>query len=968
MHRTALTGGAILEREHELGRIDALLEAARGGAGTAVVVEGVAGIGKTRLLAEAGARARDLGSRVLSARGGELEREFSFGVVRQLFEPVLQRATTDQRAQWLAGAAALAAPIAAGIAPERGAGPVDPTYGILHGLYWLTANVAHEAPLVLLVDDAQWADESSLRFLLHLLPRIDALPVALAVAMWPWNPEADSKALGALAADRSVERLELMPLSLIAVLEQVREGLGEDVAPAFAAACHAATDGNPFYLHELLSEALAQALPPTAEAASRVATLDPTAISRSVLARLAPLPDSSVKFARAVAILGDGAPMRRAAALAGLDGTSAGEAADALANAGILAADDTLSFRHPILRSAVEATLSPRERARAHVQAAALLADEGAPAERIAVHLLATQPDGNPTVVRTLLQAAESAVANGAPEAAAAYLERALAEPPPMEVMGAVLLELGRVELMAGRSSSIEHLCEALDAVTEPEQVAAAARALASALAVTQCVPEAVEVLLTAIERLGEADHDLALGLQAELAIGSSDPRTAPAVAGRLQSIAKGLRGQTPNERLALAAASLMRSPGNRGETADEAAERVQRTLSEGRLGVEHPDSFIAMEASYNAAQTLLMADRLEAVESLASGLLARARARGSVRDFITTMTLSSVIAYQRGSIARAEGDARVAVDALRELAVAGAATSRSVAALVDALVERSELDEADRLLREHGLDGHLLEHLFHNNLLLSRARLRLAQRRTAEGIADLLALEERLRPGGFLRLEFGWRAELALAYARQGDTAEAQRRAADLDRMAARWGTPRAIGAASRTQGLLADGEEALRLLQSSASLLGPSPARLELARSLCELGAALRRRGLRTQAREPLGRALELAYACRAVALEKRVREELRAAGARPRRVHREGVDALTASELRIAELAASGLSNREIAQALFVTAKTVEMHLSNGYRKLGIHGRSELASRLTREGGYTMGRRGDAPSSRR
>lgn len=816
------------------------------------------------------------------------------------------------------------------------------------------ANIAHERPLVLVVDDAQWADESSLRFLVHLLRRIDALPLACVIAMRPWNSEADSKALGVIASDHSLERLEPMPLSLVAVLEQMRQVIGENVAPTFAAACHAATDGNPFYLNELLGEALGQGLPPTDEAASRVLTLDAAAITRSVRARLAPLPDSATEFARAVAILGDGTPIRRAAALAGLDRTSAGEAADALANAGILATDDTLSFRHPILRSAVEATLSPHERARAHAEAATLLADEGASADRIAVHLLATHFDGNPTVVRTLRQAAESAVASGAPEAAATYLERALAESPPIGVMGAVLLELGMVELMAGRSSSIEHLHEALDAVTDPDEVAAAARALASALAATQCVPEAIEVLLAAIERLREADHDLALGLHAELAIGSSDPRTAPTVAGNLQSIAEGLRGQTPNERLVLAAASLVRSPDNLWETADEAAERAQGTLSDERLHTEHRDSFIAMEASYNAAQTLLMADRLEVVEGLTRGLLERARARGSVRDFITTMTLSSVIAYQRGSIASAAEDARAAVDALRELMVAGAATSRSVAALVEALVERGELDEADGLLREHHLDGHLLEHLFHNNLLLGRGRLRLAQRRTPEGIADLLELEKRLRPGGFLRLEYCWRADLVLAYARQGDTAEANRRAADLVKLAARWGTPRAIGVALRTQGLLlADGAEAPRLLESSASLLAQSPARHELARSLCELGAALRRHGLRAQARAPLDRALDLARDCGAVVLEKRVREELRAAGARPRRGHGEGMDALTASELRIAELAASGLSNREIAQALFVTTKTIEMHLSNGYRKLGIRSRSQLAARLTPEG---------------
>jgi DNA-binding CsgD family transcriptional regulator len=153
-------------------------------------------------------------------------------------------------------------------------------------------------------------------------------------------------------------------------------------------------------------------------------------------------------------------------------------------------------------------------------------------------------------------------------------------------------------------------------------------------------------------------------------------------------------------------------------------------------------------------------------------------------------------------------------------------------------------------------------------------------------------------------------------------------------------WGTPRALGMALHAAGRL---EEAV-------AVLGPSPARLEYAHALTDLGAALRRANQRAAARDPLRQALDVADACGAEPLAERARHELHAAGGRPRRPRISGVDALTASERRIAEMAAGGLTNPEIAQALFVTRKTVEAHLGAAYRKLDIRSRSELPAALS------------------
>jgi DNA-binding CsgD family transcriptional regulator len=163
------------------------------------------------------------------------------------------------------------------------------------------------------------------------------------------------------------------------------------------------------------------------------------------------------------------------------------------------------------------------------------------------------------------------------------------------------------------------------------------------------------------------------------------------------------------------------------------------------------------------------------------------------------------------------------------------------------------------------------------------------------------------------------------------------------------RFGGQRALGVASRVAGLVEGGSRGIELLTESVSALSSSPALLERAKSLTELGAAQRRGGHRQRAREPLAEGLDLAARCGARPLVARAREELVASGSRPRREWRKGVDALTPTELRVARLAAEGNTNRAIAQAMYVTVKTVEGHLASVYRKLEIPGRGELDAAL-------------------
>jgi len=235
-----------------------------------------------------------------------------------------------------------------------------------------------------------------------------------------------------------------------------------------------------------------------------------------------------------------------------------------------------------------------------------------------------------------------------------------------------------------------------------------------------------------------------------------------------------------------------------------------------------------------------------------------------------------------------------------------------------------------------------------------ARGRLRLAQGRAADALADFQARGALFGPDvwGMPVREVGYvhaRSGAALALLQLGDHKRG-RELADAELADVRvFGAPRALGIALRVAGLARGGEEGLALLRESAAALDGWPSVLERARSLAEFGAALRRSGERAAARDPLARALELAVRCGARPLAARAREELKAAGARPRRPWRTGVEALTPSELRVARLAAEGRSNREIAAELYVTLKAVEGHLAHAYAKLGIEGRGQLAPAL-------------------
>ena len=232
--------GRLLERERELDTLAAVIGAAADGRAGFVLVQGPAGIGKSRLLIEARVLAEERGLSVRSARGGELERDFPFGIVRQLFES--QLVDESERSRLLSGAAREAAP-AFGQNEGRGADepPAEGTFAVLHGLFWLTVNLCSERALLLAVDDLHWCDSASLRFLAYLARRLEDLPVALVASLRSSEPEADQAILEELISEPHAQVLIPGPLTAAAVTEIVRDRLGEGVETAFTAACHSST-------------------------------------------------------------------------------------------------------------------------------------------------------------------------------------------------------------------------------------------------------------------------------------------------------------------------------------------------------------------------------------------------------------------------------------------------------------------------------------------------------------------------------------------------------------------------------------------------------------------------------------------------------------------------------------------------------------------------------------------------------
>jgi DNA-binding CsgD family transcriptional regulator len=930
------TAAGVLDRTDELLEIDRSLRRVLDRDGHVLLVEGPPGIGKTALLRELRRRATSRVTTVLHARGGELEHGFGFGVVRQLLEAHFVR---NGRGGLLTGAARLAEPVFSGVA-DVGTGTNAEPFAALHGLYWLVATIADAGPLVLVVDDVHWADEPSLRFLRHLATRLDGMPVLLVLAARPDAEARSDPLVGSLLLEAREAILRPRPLGRATVGRLVGRALGSEPGPALVAACHDASGGNPFLLAELLLE-LRQVDHP---GPATVLALGPERVSSAILRRVGRLAPEAPALARSAAVLGDQARLAECAELAGLGTARAVELAAGLADLAVLEHAEPLRFVHPVVRTAVYRAIPVVERGALHARAAKLLASRGVDPEQVAVHLLATTPSGDADVADALREAARLALRRGAPDSAVTLLRRALDEPPDTDLRPHLLLALGTAEHELSMVEARRHLREAAETGGDPLVRARALAVLAVNIQLEAVEQRAnVESYTRAADEVRDLDPLLASELEAaRLGALLFNPDLHPRFedeADRFRDAPTGTAGGC------LLLSFALRAALGRGAPVDEVGDLAERAAAHPQWE-RHTGNFWRVNTVFG----LIAAERFDLAEQLLGRALEHATRAGSSLRAASMLVLRGTVRQRRGDLRGAEGDLRSIAPPSRPAHPARPATV--VATLVEVYADQGRIDDGEAVLRSYGHDIDDPSLVVAPHLLLARGRLRAAAGQHLLARPDLeLALHRYAQSRWLIPGHHETRVALSATLHALGEDADAD--AAELAgqtlRDAEQAGSRRHIGGALRVCGLLHGGSSGLQLLERAVDVLIRSPSQLWRAEALVDLGTAQRRAGHQVDARATLRTGLEIVERCGARPLAERAGAELRAAGARPRRAAVSGVDALTASERRVAELAASGKANKDIAQALFVTLRTVELHLSNGYRKLGITSRHELAAAI-------------------
>ncbi len=904
-HRPAAASGPsdLVDRDRELAALRRAVDDATAGSGRLVLIEGSSGIGKTRLLVEAGRLGSAAGVRLLSARASELERAFGFGTVRQLFEPTLL--DPARRETLLGGAARGARPIFDAVGDDQ----PDGSFAALHGLYWLTVNLTVDGPVMLAVDDVQWCDAASLRFLAYLVKRLDGLPVLVVMTVRTGEPQPADGLLAELLLEPFATVLRPQALSCAAAAAVVRTRL-DGADGAFVETCHRTTSGNPLLLRQLVRALESEGVPPDVVHADTVRAVGSRAVSSLVMLRLRRMPPAAVEAARAVALVGPDADLPAIAALTGLPEDRAAEALDLLSRGEILADTPPLRFVHPLVQDAVYHDVSAGERALWHERAARILLDRGAPAERVAAHLLLAPHRGDAATVRVLRAAARAAAGCGASDTAVTLLRRALDEPPSVRDRIDLLVELGRLESMIDGSAAISHLTEAYGSLNDPAERAELAMVIARTQAFAGRRGTATGFAAAAAQAVPSAYEDERQGLQAlvritgylhGLPVASYRSGSEPQVSG----VGTGAR--------MLAAVRAFETMLD-GTDRSAAVDLARFALADGRLlDGDHMLLWIP------AVDVLLLADA--EVGDLWQRARSHARVAGSLFAMLAVNTWQGYWYWRQGRLddaLQSMADATAQLPVWRSMDVGGGYMAAFTAGIH---LDRGDIDAAARVID----DGRRLPPIGDGarTMRLAAARVQLAQGRPEAALATL-----RADVGHYDIQNAGWddwRDTAARALAAIGRIDEALALADEQVTLLRRWGAPSALGAGLTLAGEL-QGASGIGLLREAVRTLSPSSGVLALARARLALGR--RPEVDRTEAVGLLHAAADAGRDCGSRALVEQARAALVERG--------EPVDAdqpteragrrMTTRERQVLELTASGLDVHQVAQRLFLTPGAV------------------------------------------
>jgi DNA-binding SARP family transcriptional activator/tetratricopeptide (TPR) repeat protein/DNA-binding CsgD family transcriptional regulator len=958
----------LIGREKDVETLAALAAAARAGHAGLALVHGPTGIGKTSLLDTWTGQERQRGMRIIRATCAESESALAFAVVRQLFEPVIASAPEQTRAMLFDAQATLAKrALAVDMDPSGDDTALATSFAVLHSLYWLLVNLTTTGPLAIVIDDVQWSDPPSLRWLAYMGRRLEGLPVLLVISARTDNDKhLDSDLLTELASRRDCHLLHLGALTEANAFQLVTAVLGPETDAEFCAACLETSEGNPLVLLELLQTIAASGLPPLAKNTDQVREFGVETLTRGVLDRLAGQPEQTIRVATALAILGDGAPERITAELACLIEFDVTEQIRRLKRLGVLNDSSSIRFRHPLVRVAIaNSVMTSVERATAHATAARLLYDDGASSEMVASHLMLTEFIGDGWPVEVLMDAARTTRNRGATQVSLAYLKRALREPLTVSDRARVLSTLGADEVNHNPPAAVRHLREGLYFMTDPAERAKATGTLAAALLISHRGQEAVTVLEEAISEVRRTQQhesgqlrEVWLTLEAQLIqIAYASVSTISVVRDRIGALEQlTLPGDTSGERALLAALALHGLAGH--ATAAQTGSLAGRALRGGLRCNGTTNVLFSL-----AINSFIATDRLDEASGWYREIAEQAKRDGSPRLFALSRFGASSIASRRGAVAEALAQAQAALEvAPAEL---GPGWLPVIALIVDAHIDLGNLEAAERVLRDYQITDAPDALWDRGAFLLARGRLRLATGDPTGALAAFLECGSHQDAAGIVNPTVTpWRSQAALAYAATGQYSAAVELAAEELALSRRWGTPRAIGVSLHCFSLVTGRDEALALLHHAVTTLEQSPARLELARALFDLGITQRRSGHEAgEAGATLRRALDLAELCGAQALICQIRTAL-GVGAqqpapKPLQAGRSSTAAtpddetLTVDERQVTAMAVHGLTGPEIAEALFVSLGTVQSQLASACRKLELTDRRQLSDVLTHQG---------------
>jgi DNA-binding CsgD family transcriptional regulator/tetratricopeptide (TPR) repeat protein len=966
----AETAARLVGRTEELALIDSALADAEAGASVVLEVAGDPGIGKTRLLTELGSRAEEHRCLVLAGRASELERDLPYWIFVDALDEYLRTVesswieTLDRSAD---GELSRIFPALAGAAAPP-ATVLDERYRVHRAVRTLLEELGGAHPLVLLLDDLHWADPASVDLVGSLIRRPPGARVLMAIALR--SRQAPPRLAHVLLdARRTGELIHVEPRPLHEA--EVEELLGPDVSPALARQLYDECGGNPFYLDQL-ARATGAARVDGMEASSSHRAGDvelPPAVAVALASELAELSTAARGLLEAAAVIGDPFELNFATATAGMEESDALVALDALLEAGLVHPTDVprrFRFRHPILRRAVYDATGSAWRHAAHERAARALAAHGeTPASR-AHHVDQFAALGDRDAIRLFRDAADTS-AERAPASAARWYRAALRLLPrnadDADERAALLGHLARVlagigQLEESRAALLELL--ALGSSQTPAQRVRATAACAALEHLLGRHDEAHARLVEALDQLPEQDSAEGAALMLDLAMDAyytPDYEQMHAWGARALEVAQRL-ADMPLTAAAHAVICLGDAYGNRMASAEAHHAEARRLVD----SLEDDDLTPRLDAVANLGNAEIYLCRYgDAVRHLGRGLvLGRATGQGQLFPLLTqglgyTLTLIGRLDEAREHLDGALEAARL-VDSPQSVAWALLNSSWATMLTGDLETARRMAEGSSELARE--VDANPVT--IWSTCALGAMLIESGE--PARGVDVIRAgaggpeLED--IPGFFRVTVQEWVIAALLTLGRYEEADRAASHAQDWAE-ATGLALSRAQAARARAAVLLATGDAraaAARALEAAAAA-DEIDARIDAARSRTLAGRALHAAGERERAAEVLTAAAETLDDCGAIRYRDEAERELRRLG---RRDHRrrgsersdgEGLAALTARELEIARLVVDRRTNPEIAAELFLSQKTVESHLRNTFRKLGVSSRVELARAVER-----------------